>query len=436
MTPAARIAAVIDILGLIEALDRPADRVVERWHQGHRFGGSKDRAAINKLLYGVLRHRAKLAWTVQQHADDRVIGPRLMVLAELAQEEAQDKAGVSALFDSSRYGPAALNDDEEILLTDLLAANHADEDMPSWVEANCPEWLFQEISNSMGDSVADEMLAMQQRPPLDLRTNTIKATPEEAIRALATEGVTAERCPHASGALRVFERASVRGTAAYRDGLIEVQDEGSQMASALVDARPGQTIVDLCAGAGGKSLALAASMTNKGVIHACDVNASRLRRMEPRVRRAGVSIIQAHKISGIDDSWFDDCAGAADRVLIDAPCTGIGTTRRNPDLPWRLTRNDIERNVSLQRELLARAATLVAPGGRLVYVTCSLLQQENEERIGEFLSARPAFDALPVGRIWPDVLDGPAPSDGDCVLLTPGRYGTDGFFVAVLERRE
>ena len=436
MTPAARVAAVIDILGLIEALDRPADRVVERWHQGHRFAGSKDRAAINNLLYGILRHRATLAWTIQQHADERVVGPRLMVLAELAHDDVQDKAGVLALFDSSRYGPAALNDDEETLLADLLASRQASADIPNWVEANCPEWLFQEISNSLGDSVMAEMLAMQQRPPLDLRTNTIKATPEEAIGALASEGVLAERCPHAPGALRVFERASVRGTAAYRDGLIEVQDEGSQIASALVDVRPGQTIVDLCAGAGGKSLALAAGMTNKGVIHACDVNASRLRRMEPRLRRAGVSIVQAHMISGVDDPWFDGCVGTADRVLIDAPCTGIGTTRRNPDLPWRLTRNDIDHNISLQRELLDRAATLVAPGGRLIYVTCSLLEQENEGPMREFLSAQPAFGTVPIGQIWPGVLDSPAPHDGDCVLLTSDRYGTDGFFVAVLERRE
>ena len=436
MTPAARISAVIDILGLIEALDRPADRVVEHWHRGHRFAGSKDRAAINNLLYGVLRHRAMLVWAIQQHADERAVGPRSMVLAELAHDESLDKAGVSVLFDSSRYGPATLNDDEEFLLTELLAAMHAYTGIPSWVGANCPEWLYQEISNSLGDSAAAEMLAMQHRPPLDLRTNRIKATPEEVIRALAAEGVTAERCPHASGALRVFERASVRGTAAYRDGLIEVQDEGSQMASALVDARPGQTIIDLCAGAGGKSLALAASMTNKGVIHACDVNASRLRRMGPRLRRAGASIVQAHKISGDDDPWFDGCVGTADRVLIDAPCTGIGTTRRNPDLPWRLTRNDIDRNVSLQRNLLDRGATLVAPGGRLIYVTCSLLEQENGERVLEFLSAQPAFGAVPVGQIWPGVLDSPAPHDGDGVLLTPDRYGTDGFFVAVLERRE
>ena len=181
---------------------------------------------------------------------------------------------------------------------------------------------------------------------------------------------------------------------------------------------------------------MAASMTNKGVIHACDVNASRLRRMEPRLRRAGASIVQAHKISGDDDPWFDGCVGTADRVLIDAPCTGIGTTRRNPDIPWRLTRNDIDRNISLQRDLLDRATTLVAPGGRLIYVTCSLLEQENGERVVEFLSAQPAFDAIPIGQIWPGVLDSPAPHDGDGVLLTPDRYGTDGFFVAVLERRE
>ncbi|MCY4496349.1 MAG: RsmB/NOP family class I SAM-dependent RNA methyltransferase, partial [Rhodospirillaceae bacterium] len=168
----------------------------------------------------------------------------------------------------------------------------------------------------------------------------------------------------------------------------------------------------------------------------CDVNGSRLRRMAPRLWRAGVSIVEAYEISGTDDPWFAGHLASADRVLIDAPCTGTGTIRRNPDLAWRLSPADTERNVSMQRALLVRAADLVRPGGRLVYATCSLLEAENEQRVAEFLSEHPNFGPVPVGEVWTRVLDSPAPWERDCVLLTPRRYGTDGFFIAILERRE
>ncbi|MBH64410.1 MAG: rRNA cytosine-C5-methylase [Alphaproteobacteria bacterium] len=436
MTPAARVAAAIEVLGLIEALDRPADRVVERWFKGHRFAGSRDRAAINEIIYGVLRHRAALAWDVGRFAVEPRVGPRSLVLAELARSETLDHAGIAAHFDSSRYGPSKLTKEEDQLLESILSSSGEEPTRPDWVIANCPDWLFGEIRESLGDATAAELNAMQRRPALDLRANTIKATPEEVMRALAEEGVRAERCSHASSALRVRERASVRGTQAYRDGLVEIQDEGSQVAAALVDARSGQTVVDLCAGAGGKSLALAATMMNQGLMYACDVSSTRLQRMEPRLRRAGVTVVQPVKLSGVDDSRLDELANSADRVLVDAPCTGVGTIRRNPDLPWRLSPADIERNLLVQREILDGAAKLVAPGGRLIYVTCSLLESENGAQIRNFMAEHTDFHAMRVGPIWSDVLDSSAPDLDDTVLLTPARYGTDGFFVAVLERRE
>ena len=436
MTPAARVAAAIDILGLVDALGRPADRVVDRWYQGHRFAGSKDRAAINAMVYGVLRQRAKLAWIIEKCGNRQLVGPRLLVLAQLVLDRGEDQSCVKALFDSSRFGPPALEQHELDLLAAIRRYGARPTDLPGWVDANCPEWLFHEVLGYLGDATGAEFAAMQRRPPLDLRVNTLKATPEEAARALAEENVVAERCPHASTGLRIAGRASVLGTRAYRDGLVEVQDEGSQVAAALVQAQPGQTVIDLCAGAGGKSLALAAAQMNWGVIHACDVNGSRLRRMAPRLRRAGVSIVEAHEISGAGDPWFTGHLASADRVLIDAPCTGTGTIRRNPDLAWRLSPADTERNVSMQRALLARAADLVRPGGRLVYATCSLLEAENEQRVAEFLSEHPNFGPVPVGEVWTHVLDSPAPRERDCVLLTPRRYGTDGFFIAILERRE
>ncbi|MCY4497841.1 MAG: rRNA cytosine-C5-methylase, partial [Rhodospirillaceae bacterium] len=272
MTPAARVAAAIDILGLVDALGRPADRVVDRWYRGHRFAGSKDRVAINAMVYGVLRQRAKLAWIIEKCGDRQLVGPRLMVLAQLVLDRGEDQSCVKALFDSSRFGPPALEQHELDLLAAIWRCGAHPTGLPGWVEANCPEWLFHEVLGYLGDSTGAEFAAMQRRPPLDLRVNTLKATPEEAARALAEENVVAERCPHASTGLRIAGRASVLGTRAYREGLVEVQDEGSQVAAALVQAQPGQTVIDLCAGAGGKSLALAAALMNRGVIHACDVN--------------------------------------------------------------------------------------------------------------------------------------------------------------------
>ena len=436
MTPAARVAAAIEVLGLIEALNRPADKVVERWFRDHRFAGSKDRAAINEIVYGVLRRRATLAWGIRRFTSAQVVGPRSLVLAELARSVSLKQTGVVELFDSSRYGPSALTEEEVLLLERLLSQPGTDSNLPDSVMANCPDWLFSLIHESLGEATISELDAMQERPALGLRTNTINSTPEEAICALGEEGVAAARCPHASTALRVHGRASVRGTRAYRDGLVEIQDEGSQMAAALVDARQGHTVVDICAGAGGKSLALAARMSNMGVIYACDVNIARLQRMVPRLRRAGVSIVRPLKISGVDDPELGTLAGRADRVLVDAPCTGIGTIRRNPDLPWRLSPADIERNVLVQREILVGAANLVAPGGRLIYVTCSLLESENRLQILDFLAGHSNYKTLPIGPIWSETLDSSAVGLTDSVLLTPARYGTDGFFISVLERRE
>lgn len=436
MTPAARVAAAIDILGLIEGLDRPADRIVERWYQSHRFAGSKDRAAISEIVFGVLRRRAMLAWDIARTAGEQAVAPRTLVLAHLAGDGSAQTPEVALLFDSSRYGPSVLDDAELALLAELLTAAGDRAEAPDWVRANCPEWLFQDLTHSLGDDALAELMAMQERPPLDLRANTIKATPEEAIRALADEDVVAGRCPHVPNGLRVMARSSVRGTRAFRDGLVEVQDEGSQMAAALVDAQPGHTVIDLCAGAGGKSLALAAGMMNRGVIHAGDVSASRLRRMVQRLKRADARIVEPHHISGNDDPWFDDLTGKADRVLVDAPCTGTGTIRRNPDLPWRLSRDDVARNAARQRELLDRAATLVAPGGWLVYVTCSLLDDENMQPVQEFLCENSAFGGISAKVPWTAALDSRPPDGGDFILLTPDRYGTDGFFIAILERRE
>ena len=234
---------------------------------------------------------------------------------------------------------------------------------------------------------------------------------------------------------RLKHRVPLAGTAAFKDGLVEVQDEGSQIAALLADARPGMRVVDFCAGAGGKTLALAAQMRNRGKLVACDTAAWRLERAGKRLRRAGVNNVERRTLASERDLWVKHHAASFDRVLVDAPCLGIGSWRRNPDGKWRATPQDLAELVERQRDILASAARLVKPGGRLIYATCSLLHEENEAQAETFLAARPDFALYPVARAWEETIGGRSPGGNECLRLTPARHGTDGFFVAQFERR-
>jgi 16S rRNA (cytosine967-C5)-methyltransferase len=281
--------------------------------------------------------------------------------------------------------------------------------MPPAVRLEVPDWLAPRID-------AGELRALMEPASLDLRVNLLKGTREEAIAALAREGVTATPTPHSPWGLRIEGRRQITTGAAFRAGLVEIQDEGSQLVAALVDARPGSRVADMCAGAGGKTLAMAMTMQNRGQIVACDVSAARLDGAVRRLRRAGVHNVERHLLEA-GDKWIKRRAGSFDRVLVDAPCTGIGTWRRNPDARLRLTEADIAELLPKQAAILDQAASLVRIGGRLVYATCSLLAEENEGQVIAFLSRRAAFAQV------------------DTLSLTPARHGTDGFFAAVLERR-
>jgi 16S rRNA (cytosine967-C5)-methyltransferase len=285
------------------------------------------------------------------------------------------------------------------------------------------------------------MAALNLPAPLDLRVNRLKADRDTAQRALAAEGIRAEPTPWSPLGLRITHRVPLAGTAAFKDGLVEVQDEGSQLAAPLADARPGMRVVDFCAGAGGKTLALAAQMENRGKLVACDTASWRLERAGIRLRRAGVSNVERRPLSSERDPWVKRHApkgkeGGFDRVFVDAPCLGIGSWRRNPDGKWRMTPNDLAELLVRQRDILASAARLVKPGGRLVYATCSLLREENEDQAEAFLAASPDFVLYPVGRAWAETLNDRCPGGEDYLRLTPARHGTDGFFVALFERRE
>jgi len=235
--------------------------------------------------------------------------------------------------------------------------------------------------------------------------------------------------------LRLAGRVPLSGLAAFKEGLVEVQDEGSQIAALLADARPGMRVVDFCAGAGGKTLALAASMANRGKLVACDVSVRRLERAARRLRRAGVSNAERRALTGERDKWVKHHAGGFDRVFVDVPCLGTGTWRRNPDAKWRTTPQDLAELVLRQQQILASAARLVRPSGRLVYATCSLLREEDEAQAEAFLATTPEFSVVPVARVWQETIGGTSPGGERYLRLTPTQHVTDGFFVAIFERQ-
>lgn len=433
MTPGARAQAAIDLLDTIDAARGPADRCAQAYFRDRRFIGAKDRAAIGALVYGVLRHRAQLDWWVARIAGGQGT-PRGRVLAALAILEGWDAPRVAAAFDGDRFRPAVLSLRERALVEALAGRSIDHPDQSPATRANIPEWLWPGLEARFGEATAAELAALADEAPLDLRVNTLRGDRATAQRRLAADGIVATPTALAPTGLRVSGRVAVMASAAFREGLVEIQDEGSQLAAALVDARPGMRVCDFCAGAGGKTLALAGTMANSGRLVACDTVARRLDAATARLRRAGVSNVERRLLATERDPWVKRHKGGFDRVLVDAPCTGSGTWRRNPDARWFLTSADLDELVAKQARILDSAARLVRPGGRLVYVTCSLLREEDEAQMRAFAAAHPEFRPVPVADLWQDLLGGPCPSTGDALVLTPRRHGTDGFFVAVFAR--
>lgn len=392
MTPQARVQAAIEILDAIIAAARaqgaPADRIITEWFRTRRFAGSKDRRAARGLVYDAVR------------ACGPVPVSGRAALLRLAEVE----PALVPLFDGLGHGPAPIRDGEAVAEGGVA-----------------PLWLEQELAAS---GIAGEAAgALLGRAPLDLRVNALKA--DRASLMLPEAGEVLE---HAPQALRFAAGTPVEQWDAYQQGLIEVQDAGSQAVCAAVGAMSGETVIDLCAGAGGKTLALAAAMANRGRLVACDVSRERLARLAPRAARAGVALVEERLMNpGREIEALADLTGRADAVLIDAPCSGTGTWRRNPEARWRLTEAELARLTAIQARLLDVATGLVRPGGRIVFVTCSLLDAEGANQIGAFLERTPDWRAealaLPCG----------APRGGG-LRLEPLRDQTDGFFVARLRR--
>jgi 16S rRNA (cytosine967-C5)-methyltransferase len=435
MTPAARLQAAIDLWVAIDATDRPADGVVSAFTRARRYMGSKDRKAVTDRVWAALRSRARLTWMVERFGGKPTA--RGVMIAHLLIGEGMGAKELRPLFETrAPHAPQLLSDAEEGLI-DLLAGKPLEyREMPPEVRLEVPGWLIPRLEPVYGDQVTAELAALLDEAPVDLRVNTLKANRAAALSALAEEGVIARPGTLSPWSLRLEGRPNVAATKAFTDGLVEVQDEGSQIIALLCDAKPGMAVLDLCAGAGGKTLALAATMDNKGGLVAADVNEGRLERAQVRLRRAGVHNVTRKPLGPEANKWLKRRRGTFDVVLVDAPCSGTGTWRRNPDARWRLTPETVDALVTEQAEILDRAAGMTNPGGRLVYATCALLPEENEGQVEALLSRRTDYRAVPVAGLWPDRGLGAYPGDPTVpwLRLSPARHGTDGFFVAVLER--
>lgn len=429
MTPGARIEAALQALLTIAESSRNVDAVLREFFRARRYAGSRDRRAVTELVYDLLRRQGELMWRCGEDAS-----PRRMMLAFLTRHQGTGLPALEALFDGAGYGPAALSDDERGWLASL--ANGATP--PVWAEGNFPAWLADDLAPQFGDDLLAEMTALNQPASVDLRVNTLRAAAADVAAALAEDGIETTPGRWSPDALRLAAPQAVQNHPLFQQGVFEIQDEGSQLVAWMTDAQPGEQIVDLCAGAGGKTLAMAAAMRNSGQVYAFDNNGKRLARIKPRAERAGARNVQTHHIGQIA-ALARELVGKADRVLVDAPCSGTGTWRRHPSDRWRLTPAHLEAHHAAQPALLRQGAELIRPGGRLVYATCSVLVSEDQAPVRAFLAEHDDFRALPLAEVWAEALpDVEMPGDAAVdpgMLVTPRRHGCDAFYVAVLERR-
>ncbi len=435
MTPSARLSAAIEVFAEIEARRRPAVDALKDWGLSHRFAGSGDRAAIAGLVYDALRRKSSSAWLIGQAT------PRATLLGMLRRERGLDGEAIAALCNGSRHAPSPLTDQE----TRALAAG-ALTGAPAYVEGDYPEWLDAHLQHAFGNERAAEGAALASRAPLDLRVNTLAAERDEALAKLQHLNGAPTRWSPIGIRIRLAAEAkspAIHAEPIFLKGQIEIQDEGSQLAALLAKAKSGEQVVDLCAGAGGKTLALAAAMDNRGQIYATDLDKRRLAPIHARLARAGARNVQVRTPTGRGGSdGLADLAGRADLVMIDAPCTGTGAWRRSPDAKWRIRPGALAERLKEQQAVLERAATLAKPGGRIAYVTCSVLPEENNNQVGAFVTRHPDFSVekpADMAKVLGErayLFARAALISEQGLLMTPRRTDTDGFFVSLLRRRQ
>lgn len=420
-----RLAAAIEVLEDMDRRHRPVADALRDWGLSHRFAGAGDRAAIGNIVYDALRRRRSAGWVMD--ADT----PRAHAIGALLIETGLAPRDLSAMIEGDRFAPQPL--DEKEIGADVSRLSAA----PGPVRAEAPDWCVPLLERSFGADWIEEGAALASRPPLDLRVNTLASSREKVRSEL--KGTGALPCPLAPQGLRIApiegdgRHPNVQVEPAFQKGWFEVQDEGSQLAALIAGAEPGMQVLDYCAGAGGKTLAMAAAMDNRGQLFAHDADKSRLAPIFDRLRRAGTRNVQAFA----DAARLEPLVGQCDLVLVDAPCTGSGTWRRRPDAKWRLSERQLEQRRGEQAAILDAAARYVKPGGRLVYVTCSVFEEENSDQVDAFRQRSDGFTFANHGDLW-RLSVGDQPSAARIadrgILLSPAKSGTDGFFVSVMRR--
>ncbi len=426
MTPSAILAAAIEILEEQETRPGPLDLIVGRYQRQRRYIGAKDRSALASRVFGLARRHFRLGWRLEQAGAPT--SPRALLIADLLLCDGLEPDEISTLFNGGSHAPPELNTSEWSWLLRIGPSPLETAEMPAAVRLECPSWAWDGLYDAFNDRTELQLSALLKEAPLDLRVNTLKSDRRSALAAIKRAGFDAELTPLANTGIRLPHRVALGRLPGLLEGVVDPQDEGSQLAAMALAPKPGERIADFCAGAGGKALAMAAAMGNKGRILALDSDKRRLDQAGPRLSKAGVDIVERRPISNGRDPWLKRQVAKFDGVLIDAPCSGVGAWRRNPDARWGRGQPDLAKLTELQSSILDRAARLVRPGGRLVYVTCSLLPQENQIQTDAFLTRSEDFSYAPQ-------IDFPIQVPNGHITLTPADTETDGFFIAWLQKK-
>ncbi len=422
-----RLAGAMEVLADIEARRRPVADALKDWGLAHRFAGSGDRAAIGNIVYDALRMKLSHAWLMD---DD---SPTALGYAVMLRQWGKSAEQLASEFEDDKFAPAPISQD---MLTAF--ASRALSDAPAHVQGDIPDWIETSFKAAFGDDWLRQAKALNERPTLDLRANTLKASRTKVIKALEDASAEATRIARQGVRIAAGEGPSrlpnVTAELSFQKGWFEVQDEGSQIVADLAGAQEGEQILDYCAGGGGKTLAMAATMNNKGQVHAFDTDRKRLAPIIERLKRAGTRNVQVHDRA----EGLERYVGKFDRVLVDAPCTGTGTWRRRPDTKWRLTQRNLEERVEQQAQALEQAKSFVRAGGELIYVTCSVLPDENERQVRRFCAENSEFSIRPALPRWTETFGAdaikPHSADGETLTLTPATTDTDGFFFCAMKR--
>jgi 16S rRNA (cytosine967-C5)-methyltransferase len=425
-----RIAAAIEIIDDMAVRRRPVSQALRDWGQANRFAGSKDRNAIGNIVYDVMRKRSSHSFAMQSESG------RALVFSVLVRDWGQSVEQLNKAFEEDKFAPAPISADEQKQLEAASPLATA----PDHIKGDVPQWLVPAFQQVFSDSWIGEAEALSQRPPLDMRINTLKSNAERVQKSL--ERFAPEPTEIATNGLRIAagkrddRTPNVQVDEAYLKGGMEVQDEGSQIVSALCAPAPGSQVLDYCAGAGGKTLALSALMENKGQLFAHDTDRNRLAPIFDRLKRAGVRNVQ---VRGPQAGSMDNLVAKMDKVVVDAPCTGTGTWRRHPGAKWRLTQDQLQKRVTEQAGILDKAREFVVPGGELIYITCSLLPEENHQQVEAFIKENGIFSPIDIEARWRQVFPQSNKSpvfDGLGATLSPATTGTDGFYISLLQKKD